>query len=1801
MLKNDGCNCIYARSRTVRNLMAVAMAAVALLVSQSTVFAQDDCATATVAVDGANAYDTTGSTLDATAPAPVSPNMTTDIWFSYTASCTGTLTVETCEAGTSLEDTIIELHEGSVCPPAAAFAGNDDACGGGSGFASQVTIFVDAGDEILIRLSGWNGGVATGTMDISCVAGPLPACCVGDGTCAELSTTDCFANPDGVIFTDGTVCADLTDECELQACCAADLTCSEISSVLCGLLGGTPLGTGSTCATASCAAGACCDTSAMCTDVADEATCMASGGNFQGVGTTCATTTCPTVQPNDNCAGAIGLAIPSTTTGSTVGQNPETIPTCGTTDGTGGALWYSVIGDGTTLTISTCNAGTNYDTKLRVFTDGCATLTCVGGNDDSPNVNAACVIPETGSTANRASTFSWCSANGVEYLILVHGFAATEGNFELSLSSDGIACVQACCLADGTCQDLGVDQCTAAGGTSQGPGSDCATATCEQPQACCLPNGNCVENFVADCTGLGGTPQGEGRLCVDVTCPAPSCACGTVINTFPYTENFEADEPPCSPGAGTTGCGLVCALVGDWENRANGLFDDTDMLTDQGGTPSTGVGTGPTVDATTGTATGNYAYLETSGACGSGVAQLISPCFDLTGTSAPAFSMAYHMRGGDIGTLTVEVTSDSCQNFTQEFTISGEQSPGGADWLTQLIDLTAYRGLPEVRILITASGGGGFESDIAIDDLVVFDDGSTGACCDAVGCTDGISLTACAGLGGIYQGDGTTCAMTDCLGACCAGDGTCTDVTEVACDAAGGDFQGNGTDCATTDCAGACCILSTGTCIDTGPDGCATAGGNFQGLGTDCASTVCPVNGADDCIDPLPEAFDGANPVDLTGATSSGLLAPTCAFPVAPADVISNDLFFQYTATCSGVLFVDTCGNSFDSRLAIYEGDCAAVLGGADPIDCNDDHADGDGNTCAATLSASLSINATMGTTYVIRVGSFTAAATTGMFDLNIACVPGAECDSCSGDVNGDTLIDGNDIQTFVDCYTTEFGMAPSAACACADVVDDQLIDMNDLSALITALLSKPSVCDPGACCFFDGATMCTVTSNDICDALGGDFTAGGDCSGDPCPVGRCCSNGGLTCDDVSEVECASIGGTFDAGLDCTNDPCPIPPPNDDCIDAIVAVDGSNPYSTVNATLDASGPAPFDANLTEDIWFVYTATCDGDLTIDTCEFDLLNNDTVLEVHDGSTCPPAAVGADRSSDDDCGSGSGFASTVTIVGVTTGQEFLIRLSGWNGSDETGLLEITCVAAGGPEACCFADGSCSDLTPVDCGMMGGTNQGIGTVCATTSCPQPPPANDDCDNAIAVTTGPNAGQANNSSAGADLVEASCQANSNGDVWFVWTADCDGNASIDTEGSVFTTSNDTVLSIYSTSCGGAEVACDDDGGSGLLSTTTFPVLTGEVYYIRVAGFGTNTGDVNINIACASNAMEACCFPDGSCTDEVVGDCAGLGGIGQGGGTDCGSVSCPQPPPANDDCANATDLTDGDLPFSDIDVSLSTATNDTNVDVSCDIETGFAATGVWYTYTPASNCLLSVVVAGSDTAQSVWTGPDCNTLTEEACSDPQTLTYEVAGGTTYYILVSDWSDSSLNADTDITISCGPIPEGACCMGDGSCTDGTESACDTAGGVYQGDGTDCGTTTCPIAPANDDCANAIEITIGGVAMGNTDAATPDGLGTCGTSAGTNGAVWYYVTGDGTTLTADLCGSPFDTKIQIYEDGCGTLTCVTGEDDDFTNCGENDPSVDWCAANGVEYLIAVQGFSTGTGDYTLTVTSDLTPCP
>jgi spore coat protein A len=79
---------------------------------------------------------------------------------------------------------------------------------------------------------------------------------------------------------------------------------------------------------------------------------------------------------------------------------------------------------------------------------------------------------------------------------------------------------------------------------------------------------------------------------------------------------------------------------------------------------------------------------------------------------------------------------------------------------------------------------------------------ASGGCCQGATCTVETAAS-CTTLGGVYQGDGTSCTPNPCFvatGACCANNGTCTTVSQSTCIGAGGTYQGDGSLCSAVEC-----------------------------------------------------------------------------------------------------------------------------------------------------------------------------------------------------------------------------------------------------------------------------------------------------------------------------------------------------------------------------------------------------------------------------------------------------------------------------------------------------------------------------------------------------------------------------------------------------------------------------------------------------------------------------------------------------------------------------------------------------------------------------------------------------------------------------------------------------------------------------------------------------------------------------------------------------------------------------------------------------------------------------------------
>ena len=139
-----------------------------------------------------------------------------------------------------------------------------------------------------------------------------------------------------------------------------------------------------------------------------------------GTGTFNLSVSCELTSNNDECAGATPIECGETLAGSTTDATFDDVGICGTSN-TAPGVWYSIVGNGGLITLSTCNQAA-YDTKISIFTGGCGSLVCLGGNDDGPGC------------AGFTSEFQFGSTLGETYLVLIHGFSSATGDFDLTAS-----------------------------------------------------------------------------------------------------------------------------------------------------------------------------------------------------------------------------------------------------------------------------------------------------------------------------------------------------------------------------------------------------------------------------------------------------------------------------------------------------------------------------------------------------------------------------------------------------------------------------------------------------------------------------------------------------------------------------------------------------------------------------------------------------------------------------------------------------------------------------------------------------------------------------------------------------------------------------------------------------------------------------------------------------------------------------------------------------------------------------------------------------------------------------------------------------------------------------------------------------------------------------------------------------------------------------------------------------------------------------------------------------------------------
>lgn len=238
------------------------------------------------------------------------------------------------------------------------------------------------------------------------------------------------------------------------------------------------------------------------------------------------------VPGNDDCANATALSIGDVVAGSTTGGSVDAAPECPVDQGpaatvTAPGVWYTVVGNGSQLNATTCPtvdpaASATYDTKISVYCLGCETLACVDANDD-----------QVGCSQSFRSNATWCSEDGIEYHILVHGFQSQTGDFNMSVFDNG-----PCTEAPADC-------------TPPEPSGACCNCLAEPFNCQQLTESECA----AQTANLAGQPgigfQGDGSACFT-----------TGTNTVSYSSSPNAF---INSGAGTSDSIVVpdTFLIGD--------------------------------------------------------------------------------------------------------------------------------------------------------------------------------------------------------------------------------------------------------------------------------------------------------------------------------------------------------------------------------------------------------------------------------------------------------------------------------------------------------------------------------------------------------------------------------------------------------------------------------------------------------------------------------------------------------------------------------------------------------------------------------------------------------------------------------------------------------------------------------------------------------------------------------------------------------------------------------------------------------------------------------------------------------------------------------------------------------------------------------------------------------------------------------------------------------------------------------------------------------------------------------------
>ncbi len=348
----------------------------------------------------------------------------------------------------------------------------------------------------------------------------------------------------------------------------------------------------------------------------------------------------------------------------------------------------------------------------------------------------------------------------------------------------------------------------------------------------------------------------------------------------------------------------------------------------------------------------------------------------------------------------------------------------------------------------------------------------------------------------------------------------------------------------------------------------------------------------------------------------------------------NRNIWYCYTATCTGCVTISLCGSSFDTKLAVYD-ECSSTPTSGNILRCNDDF-------CGQQSEVKLTVNA--GNKYLIEVGGFSTSTGEGVLTIS--------CDDTAGPPSNDNFYGAISIGNASD-------LAFDTGCASLD----------GLGFCITS---------PNIWYCYAPENSCNVTVSTAGSGFDTILAIYNGCNTSP-TLGNL-----IDCNDdgpdsrQAEVSFPAIGGNkylievggyyADTGRGLISVSCDSVIPgdlgNNNCNNAkpIGNVTGLA-FDTGNATYDGPGHCMTSPN----IWYIYIATCSGEAAVSLCGSSY---DTKLAVYNGGGCNPSLSRLIECNDDSCGT----QSEVTFE-VIAGQQYLIEVGGFSDNTGEGLISVSC----------------------------------------------------------------------------------------------------------------------------------------------------------------------------------------------------------------------------------------------------------------------------------------------------------------------------------------------------------------------------------------------------------------------------------------------------------------------------------------------------------------------------------------------